>query len=193
MSNSFFTSDLHFNHFGVIGYCNRPWPTVPEMNEGLIANWNSVVGPRDRIFVMGDFHLGGNKNLKEIVSRLNGHKILFRGNHDAPAKLMVEAGFDRIEENEVIKLPDGTKVFGSHFPYYPTLDDRAAAIIAGVEMDTRYLHKRIWRRDQDMWLIHGHVHQAWQVFDRQLNVGVDVWDYKPVPVETLIKIIKETT
>lgn len=107
----FLTSDTHFFHNQVISYCSRPWPNWQEMNEGLIANWNSVVGKNDRIFVMGDFHLGRNAQVKDIVSRLNGRKILFRGNHDAPAKIMVEAGFDRVEENEIIKLPNGKPLY----------------------------------------------------------------------------------
>ncbi len=36
MSSLFITSDTHFHHANVIGYCKRPWDTVEDMNEGLI-------------------------------------------------------------------------------------------------------------------------------------------------------------
>lgn len=45
------------------------------------------------------------------------------------------------------------------------------------------------------WLLHGHVHQRWQVKGKQINVGVDVWDYAPVSqasVEALITQSKFT-
>jgi calcineurin-like phosphoesterase family protein len=41
------------------------------------------------------------------------------------------------------------------------------------------------------WLLHGHVHRAWTVNGRQVNVGVDVWDYAPVSAETLLSVITE--
>lgn len=40
-----------------------------------------------------------------------------------------------------------------------------------------------------MWLLHGHVHDQWQVNGRQINVGVDVWDYRPVEVGRLAELI----
>lgn len=37
-----FTSDTHFFHDKVVEYSQRPFAGVEEMNEGLIARWNSV-------------------------------------------------------------------------------------------------------------------------------------------------------
>ena len=44
-SRVFFTSDTHFNHTNIIRYCDRPFKSTDEMNEKLIGNWNSAVGP----------------------------------------------------------------------------------------------------------------------------------------------------
>ena len=70
-SRVFFTSDTHFNHTNIIRFCNRPFKDVIHMNETIIANWNSVVGPDDIIFHLGDFCLGGSA---EWINVLMGHR-----------------------------------------------------------------------------------------------------------------------
>lgn len=74
-------SDLHLCHQAILKYESRPWNTVEEMNEALIERWNSVVGPSDRVYLLGDIHFGSKKNI-ELVGRLNGRKVLIKGNHD---------------------------------------------------------------------------------------------------------------
>lgn len=49
-----FTSDTHFGHKNILRFCKRPWNTVEEMDEGLIQNWNKVVGKDDIVFHLGD-------------------------------------------------------------------------------------------------------------------------------------------
>ncbi len=79
----FVTADTHFNHAGVLAMCGRPFADVAEHNEALIAAWNSVVGPRDEVWHLGDFALGGTaEELAVLFRRLRGRKILCRGNHD---------------------------------------------------------------------------------------------------------------
>jgi hypothetical protein len=39
---------------------------------------------------------------------------------------------------------------------------------------------------------HGHVHKAWKKNDKQINVGVDVWDFKPVSLEQLVILTRDT-
>ena len=55
---------------------------VFHMNETIIANWNSVVGPDDIIFHLGDFCLGGSAEWINVLNRLNGKIYLIAGNHD---------------------------------------------------------------------------------------------------------------
>ena len=81
-SNVFFTSDTHFNHFNIIGSCNRPFKDEIEMNEALIENWNKTVNDDSLIFHLGDFAWGGFSKWKQIREQLNGHIILIKGNHD---------------------------------------------------------------------------------------------------------------
>jgi calcineurin-like phosphoesterase family protein len=43
--------------------------------------------------------------------------------------------------------------------------------------------------DEGHVILHGHVHGTWRAQGRQLNVGVDVWDYRPVADATLAPLV----
>ena len=55
MSKSFFIADTHFGSESIMRYENRPFETVREMEQALIANWNQVVSEEDTVYVLGDF------------------------------------------------------------------------------------------------------------------------------------------
>ena len=99
----FITSDTHFFHSNIIKYCNRPWGSAEEMNEGLIENWNRVVHPEDVVIHLGDFCFGGRHKVESIFGRLNGEIDLVLGNHD---KLRVaeyyDIGFHRVYDRPVV-------------------------------------------------------------------------------------------
>lgn len=40
------------------------------------------------------------------------------------------------------------------------------------------------------WLLHGHVHEKWKTRGRQINVGIDVWNFRPVSKEVLLDLIR---
>ena len=65
----FFTSDTHFNHANIIKFCERPFGSIEEMNEALIANWNRVVGKDDIVFHLGDFCFGGSEAWNSILEK----------------------------------------------------------------------------------------------------------------------------
>ena len=64
----FFIADTHFTEENIIKYENRPFPSVQDMNERLIENWNTRVSEEDIVYVLGDFGAFGQE--KEILSRL---------------------------------------------------------------------------------------------------------------------------
>lgn len=86
MSKTFLISDTHFGHHGVTQFLRedgsklRPWDNVEEMDEALVENWNKVVGVKDKVYHLGDVVI--NRKALPIMSRLNGEKVLLRGNHD---------------------------------------------------------------------------------------------------------------
>lgn len=169
-----FTSDLHFGHQNIIKFCNRPWKTVEEMNEGLIANWNSVVKDDDIVFDLGDFAFAPNSKWKEILGRLKGHHYLILGNHDDsrwPGDKIMEL-FEGVQYQMLLKIDNKYKVILNHYPFL---------CYAGT-----------YRNPEDCVIqLYGHVHEypgatgkdierLQYRFPYQYDVGVDNNNYTPV-------------
>ena len=96
MERDFFIADTHFGDSNIIRYENRPFTTVKEMDRILIEKWNSTVTAKDTVYVLGDFSLYCDSHKdKELISSLNGNKVLILGNHDThrTAKEWRELGF----------------------------------------------------------------------------------------------------
>lgn len=84
MSEVFFIADSHFGHRGILEFSEtkpfRQFVTIEDHDAELVRRWNSVVGPKDIVWHLGDFCFG-KRNL-EIAAQLNGNKKLVMGNHD---------------------------------------------------------------------------------------------------------------
>jgi calcineurin-like phosphoesterase family protein len=86
MPSVFLTSDTHFGHAGVCKFLRedgtklRPWTDPAEMDEEMIKRWNDTVRPNDKVYHLGDVVI--NRKALITLSRLNGDKVLIRGNHD---------------------------------------------------------------------------------------------------------------
>jgi len=83
----FLVSDTHFGHAGVCRFTRndgvtklRPWDNADEMDEFMVKAWNDRVRPNDKVYHLGDVVI--NRKSLSIMSRLNGDKVLIRGNHD---------------------------------------------------------------------------------------------------------------
>ena len=84
---TFLVSDTHFGHNGVCHFMRsdgetklRPWDTAAEMDEEMVRRWNDTVRPNDKVYHLGDVVI--NRKALGIMRRLNGDKVLIRGNHD---------------------------------------------------------------------------------------------------------------
>ena len=77
-----FTADQHFGHKKIIEYCQRPFASVEEMDEVLIANHNDVVCDGDIVIHGGDFAFGNKDRALGFADRLSGNHIFLRGSHD---------------------------------------------------------------------------------------------------------------
>ena len=86
----FYIADLHLFHGSVLAggkFHERPYKTMDEMIEGIIANWNKTVSNGDIVYLLGDVSFKGNvEETAEILSQFKGQITLVRGNHDGVTK-----------------------------------------------------------------------------------------------------------
>jgi calcineurin-like phosphoesterase family protein len=185
----FYTSDHHFGHRLVAGL--RGFETVAHHDEFLIAEWEKRVHKEDHVWVLGDLCVSNPNAALEIVDSLPGVKHLISGNHDAVHPMHRNAHKWQRRYLEVFESVQpfarrrisGLDVLLSHFPYER---DRGAA---------RYTQYRL--PDNGAWLLHGHTHGTERlVLDengtgREIHVGLDAWDFAPVPQSTIEGLIYE--
>lgn len=86
MSNIFLCSDHHFGHESMLKFTHqdgtplRVFKDATHMNEYMVMQHNRVVQPSDKVYFLGDIAVS--KKFIPILYRMNGEKILIRGNHD---------------------------------------------------------------------------------------------------------------
>ena len=175
-----FTSDLHFWHKNICKYCNRPYETIEEMNQGIINNWNSVVKEDDTVFVLGDLGFCGIEKLRPLMSQLKGKIILIQGNHDSDYVMStlyhekIINNFDRLMSITIVgdeECPNQELTL-CHFPMIDW-----------------------YNKEKGSWMIHGHQHQLPETPScsaAHYDVGVDKNNWMPVSFEQLkINITKQ--
>lgn len=159
-----FISDTHFGHENIIKFTDdkgdriRPFNSVEEMDEKMVENWNRVVRPQDRIYHLGDVAI--NRRCLAILSRLNGKKVLIKGNHDI-FKLKDYTEF--FEDIRAYKVFPKYGVICSHIPVHPN------------QLEARFKLN-----------IHGHMHQNVIKDSRYVNICVEHTDYTPVSLEMIL-------
>jgi len=153
-----FASDFHFDHKNVIEYCNRPFSSVEEMNEAMIANWNKVVGEKDDIYVVGDFAFS---DPRPFAARLNGRKYLIKGNHDYRWESKLNECFEWVKDLHVLR------------------HEKQHIMLCHYAM-------RVWyRHHHGAWHLYGHSHGSLPGQGRSADVGVDVRNFTPVSFEKI--------
>ena len=87
MPSTFLISDTHFGHEKTCtvfkradGSPLRPFVSAEEMDEFMVKAWNDRVRPNDKVYHLGDVVI--NRKFLSVLGRLNGDKVLIRGNHD---------------------------------------------------------------------------------------------------------------
>lgn len=167
--NIWLTSDTHFDHINIMKY----EPTRAEkfkdnlhMTEKLIENWNSVVKPDDLIFHLGDVFFCGAERMKQIADKLNGRKILIRGNHDKG----VSNGKFRKLGFEVFNYYIINNMLLSHYPQ--------GEIALRTAIKNRLLIGNV----------HGHVHSQIEGLDQSVYkcVSVELTNFKPINIREVM-------
>jgi calcineurin-like phosphoesterase family protein len=177
MPSVFLVSDTHFGHMGVCKFMQndgvtklRPWDSPEEMDEAMVKSWNETVKPNDKVYHLGDVVI--NRRALKTLARLNGDKVLIRGNHDI---FRDEEYREYFRELRAYHVMNGMIL--SHIPLHPESLGRF-----GVN-------------------IHGHTHSnrvmTWDAFKhhpivdvRYHCVCVEQTDFKPILFEDVIKRIE---
>ena len=156
-----FTSDHHFGHGGARGLFKRPFSSTAAMDAAMVARWNEVVGPADQVWHLGDFAVRQPAaRIAELLSALAGEKHLIAGNNDGEATTGA-AGWASVQAYAELEQA-GTQLVLCHYPL------------------------RSWHRMARGALnLHGHSHGRLAPLPRQLDVGVDCWDFRPVTLEEI--------
>lgn len=115
MGKKFYISDWHYGHKNVLGFDNRPFTNIEQMNEELIRRWNSVVSAGDLVYILGDMFWCTPKIAAPIMEQLNGQKILVKGNHDRWHDSKFDKLFVKIDEYMEIE-DEGRNVVLCHYP-----------------------------------------------------------------------------
>jgi calcineurin-like phosphoesterase family protein len=174
----FFTADLHLHHNNIIRYCHRNphFRDIEDMDRGLIANWNSVVANSDKVYHLGDFCFTGDSNTYgAMMHKVQGQTIFLRGNHDKGLQHANYYIWRRIE---------GMKIFMRHWPPWVH--------------PFKFKHSFDIPIDVDL-ILCGHVHDKWKyhvhsVGQRRIpviNIGTDVWGYKPVSLDIMMEEVEK--
>ena len=180
MPSVFLVSDTHFGHAGVCRFTDsvtgekiRPWTDPNEMDEEMVKRWNETVKPNDKVYHLGDVVI--NRKSLSIMSRLNGDKVLIRGNHDIFRDDEYRKYFRELRAYHVMN-----GMILSHIPLHPDSLSRFGTNIHG------HLHTgRVKVQDKST---NGH----WLVNDVRYHcVCVEQTDFRPILFEDVIKRIKE--
>lgn len=141
----------------------RPFSSVGEMDEFMVAQWNGVVKPQDKVYHLGDIVVKGQD--PSIIGRLLGHKRAVLGNHDHLDPAIYAKYFEKVcgaRELDHIML--------THIPIHP---QSFAGKVRGN--------------------VHGHLHNNQHRLAGELpcppylNVSVECVDYTPVNMDDVRK------
>jgi len=169
----YFTGDQHFGHANIIKHCNRPFDTVSEMDEYLLAEWNNRVTANDTVYILGDLFFRNAVSAGDYLSKLHGKKHLIKGNHDKDwmKKTDLESHFQSV--SNMLEFSDGShKITLCHYPLMTW---------NGIAKGSYHIHAHI----------HNNVDAAYfqllKSMPNALNSGVDINHFRPVTFAELVK------
>jgi calcineurin-like phosphoesterase family protein len=167
MANIFFASDHHLGHENMLKFKRnddsplRDFSHVDHMNEYIIERHNARVRPGDKTYFLGDVVMS--HKWLYLLDRMNGEKVLIKGNHDT-AKL------------------------SQYTPYFK--DIRGSHQFSGIIMTHIPIHSECLARWGVN--IHGHLHyhkimdQYGRPDKRYYNVSMEcLKDYTPISLEEI--------
>jgi calcineurin-like phosphoesterase family protein len=184
MPSVFLVSDTHFGHAGVCRFTHedtgvkiRPWTDPDEMDEAMVKLWNERVKPTDKVYHLGDVVI--NRKSLKIMSRLNGDKVLIRGNHDIFKDTDYREHFRELRAYHVMN-----GLILSHIPVHEASLGRFGCNIHG------HLHTRRVKKARGVDARTGEVLYSDEPDVRYHCVCVEQTDFAPILFEDVIRRIE---
>jgi calcineurin-like phosphoesterase family protein len=162
MSNKvWFSADPHFNHDNIRRLAGRPFDSCEEMNNTIIDNYNRLLDPGDRLYILGDFAWCRAQEIRQRIRCKNVY--LIRGNHDRDEN----ADFIWVRDYKRIKVDDQIIIL-FHYPI--------------ASWDCAFYGS---------WHLHGHTHSNFPTGPDKfrLDVGVDEHNYEPISFDQVKAIM----
>ena len=181
----FLVSDTHFGHAGVCRFTRadgctplRPWDDAAEMDEAMVKAWNERVRPNDKVYHLGDVVI--NRKSLAIMHRLNGDKVLIRGNHDIFKDTDYREHFRELRAYHVMN-----GLILSHIPVHEASLGRFGCSIHG------HLHANRVMKPAGVDPNTGEILYGNEIDPRYHNVSVEqLPDFAPILFEVVIKRIE---
>ena len=186
MPSGFLVSDTHFGHAGVCRFMRddgftklRPWDNPEEMDEAMVKAWNERVRPTDKVYHLGDAVI--NRKALATLRRLNGDKVLIRGNHDIFRDEEYRQYFRELRAYHVMN-----GMILSHIPVHEASLGRFGVNIHG------HLHSNRVKKARGVDARTGEILYSDEIDPRYHNVCVETLpDFAPILFEDVIKRIQE--
>lgn len=160
---TWYTADLHLGDAAITDACGRPHRDGATMEEAILRALADCVASDDDLWIVGDFASGALADEDRIArwfERIPGNKHLVLGDHDDGAV----RNLPWMSVGEVAEIRDGDHRFTLfHYPMITWHGARRGAV-----------------------QLFGHVHQNWRGSRNSVNVGVDVWNFRPVQRDDIL-------
>ena len=152
-------------------FLRHEFATADEGDEAMIERHNKRVKPEDRVYFVGDFCFS--KKHIHKVGRMNGRKVLIKGNHDT---LELKEYLPYFDDIRGVHQFDGMVI--THIPVHPDSLSRWGYCVHG------HLHaNRVTRRKEPWDEIMGDS----EIDPRYFNVSVEQINYTPISLEEIKK------
>ena len=145
----------------------------------MVDNWNSLVGPEDLVYHLGDFCFGSqNYAFEAFFRQLNGNICFIKGNHDKLAWANKHRFFAYADSYKEVVV-NGQPIVLSHYPILSW-------------------NKKRNKKHRNAIMLHGHCHYNIEATRKEgtslgkiLDVGVDGNDFKPYHFDEIMDIMEK--
>jgi calcineurin-like phosphoesterase family protein len=184
MPATFLVSDTHFGHEKTCtvfkradGSPLRPFSSADEMDEFMVQAWNERVKTNDKVYHLGDVVI--NRRALKTLARLNGDKVLIRGNHDIFPDDEYREYFRELRAYHVLN-----GMILSHIPVHPESLGRFGVNIHG------HLHANRVKKIRGVNARSGELLYSEEIDPRYHCVCVEQTDFAPILFEDVLERIQ---